>query len=168
MNNQKAVIKVGTDEFFVTDVETETDTTDSNTLNQTVSVELPFFSGVALDVIPQIDDNGEVILHIHPTVSEVTEKTKNNNVSTNTQLSVPLALSSVRESDTIIRARSGQVVVIGGLMKDQVRDDVAKTPVLGDIPVMGNLFRHTRQSKTKSELVILLKPLVINGGAKLG
>lgn len=164
VNNQKAVIKVGTDEFFVTDIDTQTNTTGVSALNQTVNVQLtPFFSGVALDVIPQIDDNGEVILHIHPTVSEVKEKTKEINVSTESTLSVPLALSSIRESDTIIRARSGQVVVIGGLMKDQQRDDTAKTPVLGDMPVVGNLFQHQRQSRTKSELVILLRPIVTDG-----
>ncbi|WJW75537.1 pilus (MSHA type) biogenesis protein MshL [Thiohalobacter sp. IOR34] len=165
VNNQKAVIKVGTDEFFVTDVDTQTTTTSTASLNQNVNVQLtPFFSGVALDVIPQIDEEGNVVLHIHPTVSEVTEKTKEINVSTTTTLSVPLALSSIRESDTIIRARSGQVVVIGGLMKDQQRDDLAKTPMLGDLPLLGGLFQHQRQRKTKSELVILLRPIVVGEG----
>ncbi|RRQ22004.1 type II secretion system protein GspD [Thiohalobacter thiocyanaticus] len=163
VNNQKAVIKVGTDEFFVTDVETDTNTT-LNTTNQSVNVELtPFFSGVALDVIPQISAEGDVILHIHPTVSEVSERTKSISVSTETSLEIPLALSSIRESDTIIRARSGQIVVIGGLMKDQQTNDVAKTPGLGDVPMFGKLFQHQRERKTKSELVILLRPIVTSG-----
>ena len=163
VNNQKAVIKVGTDEFFVTDVETDTNTT-LNTTNQSVNVELtPFFSGVALDVIPQISDKDEVTLHIHPTVSEVTERIKSINVSTETSLEIPLALSSIRESDTIIRARSGQIVVIGGLMKDQQTNNVAKTPGLGDVPMFGKLFQQQRETKTKSELVILLRPIVTSG-----
>lgn len=163
VNNQKAVIKVGTDEFFVTDVETDTNTT-LNTTNQSVNVELtPFFSGVALDVIPQISAEDEVTLHIHPTVSEVSERTKSINVSTETSLEIPLALSSIRESDTIIRARSGQIVVIGGLMKDQQTNEVAKTPGLGDVPMFGKLFQHQRERKTKSELVILLRPIVTSG-----
>lgn len=163
VNNQKAVIKVGTDEFFVTDVETDTNTT-LNTTNQSVNVELtPFFSGVALDVIPQISADDEVTLHIHPTVSEVSERTKSINVSTETSLEIPLALSSIRESDTIIRARSGQIVVIGGLMKDQQTNEVAKTPWLGDVPMFGKLFQHQRERKTKSELVILLRPIVTSG-----
>lgn len=163
VNNQKAVIKVGTDEFFVTDLDTDTSTTNNST-NQTVDVQLtPFFSGVALDVIPQINDNDEVILHIHPTISEVTEQSKDIAITTNQALTVPLARSTIRESDTIVRARTGQVVVIGGLMKDARRDDIAKTPVLGDLPGVGAAFQHKRQRSTKSELVILLRPHVITG-----
>ncbi len=163
VNNQKAVIKVGQDEYFVTNVETDTEIGNSGDGNTNVDVELtPFFSGVALDVIPQISKDNSVILHVHPTVSEVTEKVKNITVSSNTDLSVPLALSTIRESDTIIRAASGQMVVIGGLMKDVSRNQQAQTPGLGDTPGFGNLFRHKRQVSSKSELVILLRPVVIN------
>lgn len=163
VNNQKAVIKVGTDEFFVTDIDTDTNSTDSTT-TQTVDVQLtPFFSGVALDVIPQINEHDEVILHIHPTISEVTEQNKSINVTTDSDLTVPLARSTIRESDTIVRARSGQVVVIGGLMKDARSDEQARTPLLGDLPGVGAAFRHTRERTTKSELVILLRPHVISG-----
>jgi MSHA biogenesis protein MshL len=164
VNNQKAVIKVGQDEYFVTNVETDTEIGNSGDGNTNVDVELtPFFSGVALDVIPQISQDNSVILHVHPTVSEVTEKVKNITVSSSTDLSVPLALSTIRESDTVIRARSGQMVIIGGLMKDLSRNQQAQTPVLGDAPGFGSLFRHNRQVSSKSELVILLRPVVING-----
>jgi len=167
VNNQKAVIKVGTDEYFVTNVSTNTSTTSVAGINQSVNVQLtPFFSGVALDVIPEISSHGEVILHVHPSVSNVTEKNKKIAVSTDTNLDIPLALSSIRESDTIIRAHSGQVVVIGGLMKNQVQDSVASTPVLGDLPVVGNLFRHTKRTNVKSELVILLRPIVVKGNGE--
>lgn len=164
VNNQKAVIKVGTDEFFVTDIRSNTSTAINNTANQNVSVQLtPFFSGVALDVIPQINDQDEVILHIHPTISEVTEQNKDISLNTRDTLSVPLARSTIRESDAVVRARSGQVIVIGGLMKDARRDDQAKTPFLGDLPGVGAAFRHKRELSTKSELVILLRPHVISG-----
>lgn len=163
VNNQKAVIKVGQDEYFVTDVETDTDTTGTGVINQSVDVTLtPFFSGVALDVLPQIDADNNVILHIHPAISEVMEKTKNIKVSTSNDLSIPLALSTIRESDTVVRARSGQVVVLGGLMRDSLRDEEARTPLFGDMPVVGNMFRHHREVASKSELVILLRPLVID------
>lgn len=162
MNNQKAVIKVGTDEFFVTDVDSSTDTGTSTTSTQN-DVELtPFFSGVALDVIPQISEDNDITLHIHPTVVDVTEKVKDISVSSSTTLSVPLAVSTIRESDTVIRSRNGQVVIIGGLMKNKKGNDVASVPLLGDLPLIGNLFRHTRETVTKSELVILLKPSVID------
>ncbi|MCO6412957.1 MAG: pilus (MSHA type) biogenesis protein MshL [Thiogranum sp.] len=165
VNNQKAIIKVGTDEYFVTDVNVDTDTT-SGVSNRTVDVQLtPFFSGVALDVTPQIDKDGSITLHVHPAISDVRSDTKDIGISTGTDsdsdFNIPLAKSTIRESDTIIRARDGQVVVIGGLMQDMVRDNVASTPFLGDVPVVGHMFRHTRKVSTKTELVILLRPLIV-------
>jgi MSHA biogenesis protein MshL len=166
MNNQKAVIKVGSDEFFVTNVESSSNTSTGTSTTQN-NVELtPFFSGVALDVIPQISEENEIILHVHPTVVDVTEKVKNISVSSTTTLSVPLAISSIRESDTVIRAQNGQVVIIGGLMKNKKANDVAAVPFLGDLPLIGALFRHNKEAMTKSELVILLKPTVIEGAAQ--
>ncbi len=162
VNNQKAVIKVGKDEFFITDVETNTSTTTA-TASTSSNVELtPFFSGVALDVIPQISESGEIILHVHPSVSAVSEKIKDISVASDTALSVPLAVSTIRESDSIIRARSGQVVIIGGLMQNRIDENVSKVPLLGDIPLLGELFTHRQEISVKSELVILLKPIVID------
>ncbi len=162
VNNQKAIIKVGTDEYFVTDLDIETDVANSVS-NQSADVTLtPFFSGVALDVTPQIDEDGSITMHVHPAISEVTEDQKRINISTSTSFSLPLATSSIRESDTIVRAHNGQVVVIGGLMQDIVKDDVATTPFFGDLPVVGSAFRQTRKVSRKTELVILLRPVVVN------
>ena len=167
MNNQKAVIKVGEDEFFVTDVSSET-VTGAGATTSTPDITLtPFFSGIALDVTPQIDQNGTVTLHIHPSVSEVVDQTKNLVIAGELQ-SLPLALSTVRESDNIVRARNGQVVVIGGLMKNVMGEDVASVPGLGDIPFFGAAFRHTKQASRKSELVILLRPIVVDSSKQWG
>lgn len=167
VNNQKAVIKVGSDEFFVTGVRSNTvNGSTSTTQSKSVDVELtPFFSGVALDVTPQIDENGVVTLHIHPSVSDVTEKVKQINVSTEESLSVPLALSSIRESDSIVRAASGQVVVIGGLMQDMASQKNAGIPWLSQLPVIGGLFQHNQLQKQKSELIILVRPVVMEHSA---
>ena len=162
VNNQKAIIKVGTDEYFVTDIDVDTDIADSVS-NQSADVTLtPFFTGVALDVTPQIDDDGSITLHVHPAISDVKEDVKNVSISTSSEFSLPLAKSTIRESDTIIRARNGQVVVIGGLMQDIVTDDLSSTPFLGDLPMVGNMFRQTRKVSTKTELVILLRPVAVN------
>ncbi|WP_137224759.1 pilus (MSHA type) biogenesis protein MshL [Shewanella sp. MEBiC00475] len=160
-NNQKAVIKVGTDEYFVTDVSTTT--VSSTTTVTTPDVELtPFFSGIALDVTPQIDENGNVILHVHPSVIDVKEQTKEIKISDST-LELPLAQSEIRESDTVIRAASGDVVVIGGLMKSENIETVSKVPLLGDIPFLGEAFTSRSKSKQKTELIIMLKPTVVGG-----
>ncbi len=161
VNNQKAVIKVGSDEFFVTDVSSTTTTGTATTLT-TPSVTLtPFFSGIALDVTPQISQDNEVILHIHPSVSQVNDQTKNITIAGQTQ-QLPLALSTVRESDSVVKAVSGQVVVIGGLMQNLSGNNDASVPGLGDIPFIGNLFGQSKAQSTRSELVILLKPIVVD------
>ncbi|MCG9650699.1 pilus (MSHA type) biogenesis protein MshL [Vibrio brasiliensis] len=159
-NNQKAVIKVGTDSYFVTDFSANTDSS-SSTTNTTTDIELtPFFSGISLDVTPQIDDQGNVLLHVHPAVIDVTQEQKEINYGSNS-LTLPLATSSIRESDSVIRAQDGDVVVIGGLMKSNTVEQVSKVPFLGDVPALGHLFRNTSQLTQKTELVILLKPSVV-------
>lgn len=158
-NNQKAVIKVGEDEYFVTEV-SSTITTGTSTTT-TPEVELtPFFSGIALDVTPQISEDGSVILHVHPSVTITEEQNKTIQIGSET-LILPLAQSSVRESDTIIRAQSGEVVIIGGLIETYKVDMESKTPILGDIPFLGELFKSKSQTTQKRELVIMLKPIVV-------
>jgi MSHA biogenesis protein MshL len=160
MNNQKAVIKVGTDEFFVTEVTNTTVTGTATTVTPSVTL-TPFFSGIALDVTPQISQDSMVTLHVHPSVSEVTDQQKTVTIGTLTQ-QLPLALSTIRESDSIVRARSGQVIVIGGLMQDNSTDRSAAAPGVANIPLLGNLFKHQNDVSVKSELVILLKPIVVD------
>ncbi|WP_305813296.1 pilus (MSHA type) biogenesis protein MshL [Photobacterium leiognathi] len=159
-NNQKAVIKVGGDEYFVTDVSSSNVSGDNNNVAPDVSL-TPFFSGISLDVTPQIDDQGGVLLHVHPAVVDVQNEQKTIEVGTAKPMVLPLAKSTIRESDSIIHARTGDVVVIGGLMKSTINDQVSKVPLLGDIPGVGNLFRQINKVKKKTELVILLKPTVV-------
>ncbi|CAH0526877.1 Type 3 secretion system secretin [Vibrio hippocampi] len=158
-NNQKSVIKVGTDEYFVTDVSSTVGSGDDASVASDIEL-TPFFSGISLDVTPQIDDKGNVLLHVHPAVIEVTEETKEIQLSEGSII-VPLATSSIRESDSVIRAADGDVVVIGGLMKSASTDLVSKVPFFGDIPALGHLFRNTQKVTQKTELVILLRPTVV-------
>ena len=163
LNNQKAVIKAGSDEFFVTDISSNTVTGTAATTSRDVTL-TPFFSGIALDVTPQISADGEVILHIHPTVSEVTDQTKALTVSGETD-ELPLAFSEIRESDSIVRARSGQIIAIGGLMRNSTRRADYGTPVLSRVPGLRRLFGSTREYESKTELIILLRPIVVDDDA---
>ena len=161
-NNQKAVIKVGEDEYFVTDVSNTTVT--GNATSSTPEIELePFFSGIALDVTPQISSQGEVILHVHPSVTEIAEQQKVVTLNEENYV-LPLAQSNIRESDTVIRAKSGEIVVIGGLMQSSKTDEESRVPFLGAIPVLGNLFKSKQDIDRKKELVILIKPTVVGAG----
>jgi len=163
INNQKAVLKVGTDEFFVTGVSTSTIASTGATTTVPEVTLNPFFSGIALDVTPQIDESSNITLHIHPSVSDVSTVTKLINIGTGQTISLPLASSKISETDSVVRARDGQVIAIGGLMKQSSTSDRTKVPGLGDVKGVGAAFRQHDQTTTKSELVILLKPTVIQG-----
>lgn len=158
LNNQKAVLKVGTDEFFVTNVSTTTTTTSAGSQTSPSVTVQPFFSGIVLDVTPQIDQGSNIILHIHPSVSEVTESTRVVNLGGgNPSITLPLAKSTVNETDTIVRVTDGNIVAIGGLMSVDVRDQRGGIPGLADDSVL----RNTNRTARKRELVILLKPTLI-------
>lgn len=160
VNNQKAVIRVGSDEFFVTGISNSTTASAASIVN-TPEVELDsFFSGIALDVTPQISADGEVILHVHPIVTNVIDQTKEINIAGEV-FSLPLALREVRESDSIVKARSGQIVVLGGLMQETTSDVDTKRGFLGDIPIVKWFFKNKQKSKVKTELVILMQPIIV-------
>jgi MSHA biogenesis protein MshL len=164
INNQKAVIKVGTDRFYVTNISSNTNSGGSGTATTSNSVTLtPFFSGISLDVTPQIDEDDYVTIHIHPIVSEVTEdpRTFNTGGTTGQNTDVPMAKSTTRESDSIVRAKNGQVIVIGGLMENRRNDTQSSTPIADRLPGVGALFKNTDKSASKYELIILLRPIVV-------
>ncbi|MFA9418559.1 MAG: pilus (MSHA type) biogenesis protein MshL [Gammaproteobacteria bacterium] len=161
VNNQKAVIKVGTDEFFVTDVSSNSNANISGTTFSPDITLTPFFSGIALDVTPQISEDGHIILHMHPSISDVQDQNKEILLG-ETQLVLPLALSTIRESDSVVRAQSGQVIVVGGLMENISQDEDAGLPGVSDVPGVGVLFKQQNQQNRRTELVILLRPLVVD------
>ena len=163
INNQKAVLKVGTDEFFVTSVSTSTTSSaNNNVTSPTISVQ-PFFSGIALDVTPQISEGDSIILHLHPSVSVVAEKQKNVNLGALGNFQLPLAASTVNESDSVVRVLDGHIVAIGGLMKQQSSGNTSGLPGATDQPLLGALFGQRARSNSKSELVMLIKPTILRG-----
>ena len=158
LNNQKAVLKVGSDDFFVTNVSTTTNTGVAGATSTPNVTLQPFFSGIALDVTPSIDENGEIILHVHPSVSQVSTVNKTVDLGTNGgTITMPLASSSVSETDSIVRARDGQIVAIGGLMRQAASNDNSGLPGLPK-----SVFGQTNQTSEKRELIILLKPTIVD------
>jgi MSHA biogenesis protein MshL len=161
VNNQKAMIRVGTDEFFITGVKSNT-TASAATTTTSPEVELTsFFSGISLDVTPQISADGAVVLHVHPLVSSVVDQQKAFTIGSD-EFDLPLALRDIRESDSIVRAYSGEVVVLGGLMQETSVQNDGKRPLLGDIPIVNLFFKTKNDKKLKKELVILMRPVVVD------
>ena len=167
LNNQMAILKVGTDDFFVTNVTSTVTGVSTTTTTATPNVTLqPFFSGIALDVMPEISAEGQITLHIHPSVSNVVEKDTVINLGQSLgTLTLPLASSTISETDSIVRVQDGSIVAIGGLMTESSTDDQIEIPGVGKVPLLGSLFRHTNRITQKSELVILLKTTVVQGGS---
>lgn len=163
LNNQKALLKVGSDDLYVTGVTTNqsSNTTGGGTTNSPTLTVTPFFSGIVLDVTPQIDADGQVMLHVHPSISSVTEREKILNLGTLGNFRLPLASTAISETDAIVRVKDGHIVAIGGLMTQEVRGDRTGLPVLAGLPLVGNLFGQKSKVNRKRELVILIKPTVI-------
>jgi MSHA biogenesis protein MshL len=161
VNNQKAVLKIGTDEFYVTGVQTTTQSTNAgNTTSPSVTLQ-PFFSGVVLDVTPQIDDRGNILLHVHPSVSQVSTVNKQVDLGTAGSLNLPLPASETSELDSIVRGTNGEVVAIGGLMRQSSTNDVSGLPGASSVPVLGALFGQKNRVNQKRELVVLIKPTIV-------
>lgn len=166
LNNQKAVLKVGSDDYFITNVtggsiatSTIVGTTGSTTM-PTVTL-TPFFSGIALDVTPQIDDGSSIMLHIHPSVTSVTEKTKLVDLGSVGSYRLPLASSSVNETDTLVRIQDGRIVAIGGLMQMESSRNASGVPGTTGMGAFGALFGNRASTGRKKELVVLIKPSII-------
>jgi len=167
LNNQKAVLKVGTDDYFITGISgsnsSSSNTTGTNgTTNQIPTLTLtPFFSGIALDVTPQIDAADTITLHIHPSVSNVTEKVKDVDLGSVGSFRLPLASASINETDTVVRIPDGHIVAIGGLMQMEASRRGSGLPGADSNPLTSMLFGNRANSGRKRELVVLIKPSII-------
>ena len=172
LNNQKAVLKVGTDSFFVTKVSgsggsanNNNSTTGSSSGSQIPDITLtPFFSGISLDVTPQVDDGVNVTLHVHPAVTSVSEVSKQIDLGAAGNYKLPLASSAVNETDTLVRIQDGRIVAIGGLMQMDSSRNVSGVPgTTGSI--FAPLFGNKATAGRKREVIVLIKPTIIRSAA---
>jgi MSHA biogenesis protein MshL len=149
LNNQKAMIRVGDQDvyFIVGAVSTE------NTVTQTVQP-VTIDIGIILDVTPQIAEDGTILMSIHPSITQKTgEKPSPDGKTT-------FPLLSVRETDTTVRVRDGQTIIIAGLMAERKENNSIGVPVLRSIPLLGGLFKYKSENKRNAELVIMITPTV--------
>lgn len=154
LNNQRAIIKVTTQDVYF---ETE-QTANQGAANPTITATAKFVDvGLTLDVTPQIDDKGNIILSVHPIMSERVGDVAAPGLGT------PVPVLDVREVDTIVKVREGETIVIGGLIKNRKTNTDTGTKGLMDIPILGSLFKLKEKESSKSELVIFLTPRIIYG-----
>jgi MSHA biogenesis protein MshL len=165
VNNQKAVLKVGLDQNYVSQVQATpvvnptTGAQTGVTFSPTLS---PYFSGVSLDITPQIDSDGNILLHIHPLVSRVDNGVLSFNFGGGLgQQNLSIAKTTINETDTVVRVQDGNIVALGGLMQVSLEADRSGIPGAQDAPGIGAIFGNRSRMAVKKELVILVKPTVI-------
>lgn len=161
LNNQKAVLKVGVEDFFVTNVTAGVASTNTTAATLPTPTWSPIFSGIALDVTPQIDDGMNIVLHVHPSVTTVTEVNKQVTYGGSSSTSLPMASISMNETDTLVRIQDGNIVAIGGLMKITSNRASSGLPGTGDVPVLSTLLGNRANTSGKKEVVVLIKPTII-------
>ena len=157
LNNQKAVFQSGAQEFFQTQADTTTVASSNSTTTNANNNLQQFFSGISMDITPQISANGEITLHIHPIISAVESQSKN----IAGQI-VPLALTTTREIDSVIKAVDGKIIVLGGLAFERNSNETAGIPGLNRVPLLGGALEQKQTQSVKSEFIILLKPIIAN------
>lgn len=163
LNNQKAVFQDGSQEFFQTQADTTTVASANNTTTNANNNLQQFFSGISMDITPQISATGEITLHVHPIISAVDEQTKSIAGQT-----VPLALTTTREIDSVIKAENGKIVVLGGLAFERNINSTAGIPGVSRVPVLGDALEQRQTQSVKSEFIILLKPIMASEAGDRG
>jgi type IV pilus assembly protein PilQ len=153
-DNQEASIVVGKKTPIIS--------TSSDGDSGTISTELDYFEriGIQLNVVPQLCGNGMINMIVHPSVTEQSDSISATLVSDVDTALTAYPVIETREAETRLTVRDGQVVAIGGLIKDKDVVSESKVPLLGDIPYLGRLFRRDTTSTQKTELVILLSASV--------
>jgi MSHA type pilus biogenesis protein MshL len=160
MNGQTAMLTVGRNTAYISSIESTTLQGTNPVVTFTVGTS-SILSGIAIGIVPFVNDVGEISLTITPIVSELVALDTKNIGSTANQLQISLPTVDLRELSTTAKVKDGQVVVVGGLTRRSERVKENQTPFLGKIPLVGGLFRSSDRGEVSTELVIILQPVLL-------
>jgi MSHA biogenesis protein MshL len=164
LNNQTAVLKVVDNlVYFTIEAQVTQNQTNSNTVFTTTPQTVPV--GVVMSVTPQVSDNSSVMLNVRPTVSRFITDVQDPNpnlVVGGEQITSRIPVIQVREMESLLRVTSGDTTVLGGLMQDDIKDNDDRVPGLSKLPLIGRAFKAKAALNKKSELIIFLRPTIIN------
>jgi MSHA type pilus biogenesis protein MshL len=165
MNGQTAILSVGQDQTFISNIQTTTTTGTTPITTFTVSTSSTL-SGIMIGIVPFVSETGDISLSITPITSDLTQlvsqKLGTPDAAGNFPFLIQLPTIDLRQLNTTVKVRNGQMVIIGGLIskKEQIVDN--QIPFLGDIPVLGYLFKSRTKKTINSELVVLIQPMIIS------
>ncbi len=157
LNNQPAIVSVGTNDFYITYEQTTTSAQAGLATSSVTSKLNPLFVGITLHITPQISPSGEIILKIVPTINKkIGEKSVPTGIPSAPLQNIPIV--ETRETSTIVKAQDGQPIIISGLIQESTNKTGKMVPVLGNLPILGHVFRYNSHSKNYSELVMVIVP----------
>lgn len=168
MNNQTAVLKVVDNQVYFT-VKADTNS-NANTSTTTFTTDLHTVPvGFVMNVTPQVSENDTVLLNIRPSISRIVSYVNDPNPSLKTVgVTSQIPVIRTREMESMIRIDNGNIAVMGGLMEDSLQNTDDTVPGVSQIPVLGNLFKNTNNTRSKTELVVFLRPVVIKSASVNG
>ncbi|GHU03286.1 hypothetical protein FACS1894158_01360 [Betaproteobacteria bacterium] len=160
LNNQTATLKVSED-FIYFDVKQDiaAGNTNTNAVTSTTTTPQSVSIGFFMNLTAQIGDDDVVTLNVRPSISSISALKQDPNPALTVVNEVPQIRT--REIESMMRVRSGDIAVLGGLMEDRLENKSGRFPGVGDIPLIGEIFTTRNDSSRKSELVIVLRPTVI-------
>lgn len=164
LNNQTAVLKVVNNIVYFTVQAQQGFATNNVVTNPTVTTipnTVPV--GVVMSVTPQINSTDNVNINIRPTISSVTGFKRDPNPLLQIDSLIPEI--QVREMESVLQINSGKTAVLGGLMQDEIRNNTDQVPGLGDVPAVGEVFKGKNNATQRTELVIFLRPTVIDNAS---
>jgi general secretion pathway protein D len=161
MNNQTAMLRVVDNlVYFTIKADTITNQTTSTTTYTTTAVTVP--TGFTMSVTPQINDSDTVLLNLRPSISRLIGYVNDPNPALAAAgVTSRIPQLQTREMESVLKIDNNQIAVLGGLMQDEINNQSDAIPGLGDVPLAGNLFKSRNDTKSKTELVIFLRPIVI-------
>ncbi|KQV59429.1 type II and III secretion system protein [Duganella sp. Root198D2] len=172
LNNQTALLKVVDNSIFFTLKVTPAVLTSTGTIATPATYESKVETvpvGFVMSVTPQISAEDEVTLNVRPTITRIVDYVEDPNPELSKQnVKSRVPVIQAREMESILKIQSGQVAVMGGLMQDSVDNKKDSIPLLGSVPVLGNLFSYRNETASKTELVIFLRPVVVKDASLAG
>lgn len=157
LNNQPALITAGTEYFYKIQQATNQQSSGGTVSTQGDTIH-SIFAGVLLSITPEIADDKTITLKINPSISETRTALTD---GTNTGRSMPPDLDR-RQLSSVVTVKDGNKIILGGLINTKSSNSTSKVPLLGDIPLLGNLFKRTEKVKTTQEIVIIIEPHIIH------
>ncbi len=151
LNNQPALVKVGTDQPYFSVTQTIDAETGSKDISEVVTV---LTIGVVLSVTPQISEHDWITLEVAPMITDLV-------ATVTSQYNSTAPIVDIKQSSSMIRLRNGETTSISGLIRTKESDLQRKIPLLGNIPILGHFFRWSYKLKEKKELVIFITPTIV-------